>query len=202
MVEDAAEALGSLYEGSHTGNFGLLSSLSFNGNKIATTGGGGAILTNHPEIASLAKHLTTTAKLPHRWRFDHDAVGYNYRLPNINAALGCAQLESLPESVMKKRRLFERYKACFADLQGLRVFEEPLGCKSNYWLQAILLDPDHAHLRDQILEATNDAGLMTRPVWTPMHQLKHFAACPMMNLTVTESLSRRIINVPSSPQLI
>jgi perosamine synthetase len=202
MVEDAAESLGSLYEGSHTGNMGLLSSLSFNGNKIATTGGGGAILTNNPEIASLAKHLTTTAKLPHRWRFDHDVVGYNYRLPNINAALGCAQLESLPESVLKKRRLFERYRACFADLQGIRVFEEPQRCKSNYWLQALILDPDHANLRDEILEATNDAELMTRPVWTPMHQLKQFAAYPKMDLAVTESLSQRIINVPSSPQLI
>lgn len=202
MVEDAAESLGSLYKGTHTGNMGFVSSLSFNGNKIATTGGGGAILTNHPETASLAKHLTTTAKLPHRWRFDHDAVGYNYRLPNINAALGCAQLESLPESVMRKRQLFERYKASFADLRGLRVFEEPLECRSNYWLQALLLDVDHAHLCDEILGATNDVGFMTRPVWTPMHQLEHFSSCPRMNLPVTESLSQRIINVPSSPQLV
>ena len=202
LVEDAAESLGSRYRHRHTGNFGVASALSFNGNKIATSGGGGAILTNDPSLAKLAKHLTTTAKLSHPWRFDHDMVGYNYRLPNINAALGCAQLEAVPAAIAKKRELFERYRAALAGVPGLRVFKEPDHGTSNYWLQTLLLDSTHARLRDDILAATNDAGVMTRPVWTPMHQLPQFAECPRMPLPVTESLQQRIINVPSSPQLL
>ena len=202
LVEDAAESLGSCYRGRHTGNFGVTAALSFNGNKIATSGGGGAILTNDPSLAKLAKHLTTTAKLSHPWRFDHDMVGYNYRLPNINAALGCAQLEAVPAAIAKKRELFERYRAALAGVPGLRVFKEPDHGTSNYWLQTLLLDSTHARLRDDILAATNDAGVMTRPVWTPMHQLPQFAECPRMPLPVTESLQQRIINVPSSPQLL
>ena len=202
LIEDAAESLGSCYHGRHTGTTGRLSALSFNGNKIATTGGGGAVLIMDPELGKLAKHLTTTAKIPHRWRFEHDMVAYNYRLPNINAAVGCAQFESLRGAVARKRELFSRYQFALSPLNGLRLMREPAGCASNYWLQTLILDESMAHLQDTILAATNDAGLMTRPAWTPMHQLPHFAACPRDGLPVTESLTRRIINIPSSPQLL
>lgn len=198
LVEDAAESLGSFYQGKHTGTFGLMGTLSFNGNKTITTGGGGAILTDDPALARRAKHLTTTAKLPHRWAFGHDEVGYNYRLPNLNAALGCAQLEQLPELLAAKRRLFERYRTVFADVPGVRLMAEPNGCRSNYWLQTLLLDESVTDQRDAVLAATNDAGLMTRPVWNLMHHLQPFRDCPYAPLPVTESLVRRVINVPSS----
>lgn len=198
MVEDAAESLGSFYKGHHTGNWGKVTALSFNGNKIITTGGGGAILTNDVELGRLAKHLTTTAKLPHRWEFNHDRVGYNYRMPNINAALGCAQLEQLPLFLQSKRALAERYREAFAGIEGVRFFVEPKGCISNYWLNILLLDEQYAELRDEILQYTNDAGLMTRPAWTLMHRLPMFSDCPRMDLRVAESLERRLINIPSS----
>ena len=202
LIEDAAESLGSYYKGRHTGNIGRLSALSFNGNKIITTGGGGAILTNDADLAKLAKHITTTAKLPHRWLFQHDMLAYNYRLPNINAALGCAQLEQLPGCLERKRQLFQRYRDAFSDVAGAHIVEEPAACSSNYWLQTLLLDETSADQRDDILAATNDAGLMTRPAWTPMHCLAPYANCPRADLPVTESLERRIINLPSSPQLL
>lgn len=201
LVEDAAESLGSTVHGRHTGTFGLMGTLSFNGNKTITTGGGGAILTNDPELARRAKHLTTTAKVPHRWEYLHDEIGYNYRLPNINAALGCAQLEQLPGFLAAKRRIFERYKAAFAEVPQSRIFAEPEGCRSNYWLQTLLLDESAADQRDAILAATNDAGLMTRPTWTLMHRLAPYLECPKMDLLVAESLERRLINLPSSAQL-
>ena len=140
LVEDAAESLGSFYNGQHTGTFGLFGALSFNGNKTITTGGGGAILTNSESLARHAKHLTTTAKLPHAWEFRHDEIGYNYRMPNINAALGCAQLEQLPAKLAAKRELFSRYHAAFAGIKGVTLFKEPQNCQSNYWLQTLLLD--------------------------------------------------------------
>ncbi|MGG4035789.1 LegC family aminotransferase [Paenibacillus cisolokensis] len=202
LVEDAAESLGSYYKGKHTGTFGKLAALSFNGNKIITTGGGGAILTGDPELAKAAKHLTTTAKLPHRWAFWHDRVGYNYRMPNLNAALGCAQLEQLPQLLNRKRKLAERYKETFAAFEGVDWFEEPQNAKSNYWLQAVLLDPALIHARDDILDLTNREGLMTRPVWTPLHRLPMYGDCPRMNLDTSEELERRIINIPSGPDLI
>ncbi|HLA73892.1 MAG TPA: LegC family aminotransferase [Steroidobacteraceae bacterium] len=201
IVEDAAESLGSLYHGVHTGTRGLFGTLSFNGNKTITTGGGGAILTNDAALARRAKHLTTTAKVPHRWEFRHDEIGYNYRLPNLNAALGCAQLEQLPALIDAKRRLFERYAAAFAGLGGLHLVREPAGCRSNYWLQTLLLDAPLAAERDSVLAATNDAGLMTRPIWLLNHRLPAFANCPRMPLPVAESLEQRIINIPSSAQL-
>lgn len=201
LIEDAAESLGSLYKGRHTGNDGLISALSFNGNKIVTTGGGGAVVTNDPDLARRAKHLTTTAKLGHRWAFKHDEVGYNYRLPNLNAALGCAQLEQMDGFVARKRTLADRYRKAFQGLPGVRVFAEPEGCRSNYWLNVLLLDGGVAGLRDDVLAATNDAGFMTRPAWEPMHQLPMFSGCPRMDLSVTEDLCRRLINLPSSPRL-
>ncbi len=201
LIEDAAEALGSTVEGRHTGTFGLMGTLSFNGNKTITTGGGGAILINDPELAKRAKHLTTTAKVPHRWEYRHDEIGYNYRLPNINAALGCAQLEQLPDFLKAKRRLFERYRAAFSEVSGVRIVAEPKGCRSNYWLQVLLLDESAEDQRDDVLEATNDAGLMTRPAWILMHRLEPYRTCPSMDLSGAESLERRLINLPSSAHL-
>ena len=201
LIEDAAESLGSYYHGRHTGTFGLMGTLSFNGNKTITTGGGGAILISDPDLARRAKHITTTAKLPHAWEYRHDEVGYNYRLPNINAALGCAQLEQLPEMLASKRRLYQRYRAAFGLLPGVSLVAEPDGCNSNYWLQTLLLDAEHAGQRDPILKATNDSGFMTRPVWTLMHDLAPFKHCPRMALPGAEELAHRLINIPSSSGL-
>ena len=201
LVEDATESLGSRYQGQHTGTFGLLGTLSFNGNKIITTGGGGAILTNDERLADHAKHMTTTAKLPHRWDYVHDEVGYNFRMPNLNAALGCAQLEQLPEFLASKRRLFEHYQEALAHVEEVHLMEEPSGCESNYWLQTLVLSDAVADQRDVILEATNDAGLMTRPAWRLMHQLAPHQECPKAPLPVAESLARRLINLPSSAGL-
>ena len=202
LIEDAAESLGSTVRGQHTGTFGLMGTLSFNGNKTITTGGGGAILTNDIELGKRAKHLTTTAKVPHRWNFVHDEVGYNYRLPNLNAALGCAQLEQLPGFLADKRHLFERYQLAFADVKGVRLVAEPAGCRSNYWLQTLLLDESLADQRDAVLIATNDAGLMTRPVWALMNRLSMYCNAPKAPLPIAESLARRLINIPSSSGLI
>jgi len=201
LVEDAAESLGSTVGGRHTGTFGLLGTLSFNGNKTITTGGGGAILTSDAALARRAKHLTTTAKLPHRWNYVHDEIGYNYRMPNLNAALGCAQLRQLPGFIDAKRCLFERYRKALTGIAGAHLFEEPAGCRSNYWLQTLLLDASAAEIRDAILAATNDAGLMTRPTWSLIHELAPYRNCPRMNLPVAESLEQRLINLPSSSQL-
>ena len=201
MVEDAAESLGSLYKGQHTGTRGLVSSLSFNGNKTITTGGGGAILTNSKSIAKLAKHLTTQAKTPHRWEFNHDLIGYNYRMPNINAALGCAQLEQLLGFIEKKRNLAGRYQVAFQDIPGIRFFTEPDFARSNYWLNVLILDEEFARERDNLLESTNNAGIMTRPLWTLMHKLSMYHDCPRMDLSVAEDLESRVINIPSSAKL-
>lgn len=201
LVEDAAESLGSFYHERHTGTFGLLGTLSFNGNKTITTGGGGAILTNDSVLARQAKHLTTTAKIPHRWEYYHDAVGYNYRMPNLNAALGCAQLEQLPRLLAAKRTLHQRYANSVASIKGIRMLTEEGGCRSNYWLQTLILDSEFAHLRDAVLTATNDSGLMTRPAWVLNHRLPAFKASPRMLLPVAESLEGRVINIPSSAQL-
>ena len=202
IVEDAAESLGSTYHGRHTGTFGLMGILSFNGNKTITAGGGGAVLINDAELAHRAKHITTTAKVPHRWNYVHDEIGYNYRLPNINAALGCAQLEQLPGFLAKKRKLFERYKDAFADVPQSRIFSEPKGCRSNYWLQTLMLDESASDQKDAILTATNDVGLQARPAWTLMHRLAPYRRCPKMELPVAESLEQRLINLPSSVKLM
>jgi len=201
LIEDAAESLGSTVDGQHTGTFGLMGTLSFNGNKTITTGGGGAILTNDVELGKRAKHITTTAKLPHRWNFVHDEVGFNYRLPNLNAALGCAQLEQLPCFLRDKRRLFEQYQTAFANVPGVHLVAEPAGTVSNYWLQTLLLDTAHADQRDVVLVATNDAGLMTRPIWALMNCLPMYANAPSAPLPVAESLEQRVINIPSSSGL-
>lgn len=198
LVEDAAESLGSCYKGRHTGNLGKVSALSFNGNKVITTGGGGAILTNDESLGKLAKHFTTTAKTPHKWAFNHDMIGYNYRLPNINAALGCAQMEQLPEFVRKKRVLADRYRQAFAGVEGVKFFTEPDFARSNYWLNVLLLNKEFSGERDTFLELSNSLGIMTRPAWTLMHKLPMYRGCPRMDLSVAQSLESRIVNIPSS----
>tara|TARA_B100000795_G_scaffold157821_1_gene118515 strand:- start:5263 stop:6429 length:1167 start_codon:yes stop_codon:yes gene_type:complete len=198
LLEDSSESLGSYYNDSHTGTFGRLGTLSFNGNKTITTGGGGAIITNDLGLAKHAKHLTTTAKLPHAWEYRHDEIGYNYRMPNINAALGCAQIEQLPAILASKRVLFEKYKRAFEDVKGVSLVTEPAQCRSNFWLQTLLLDEDYSQERDHILKATNDVGLMTRPSWVLMNELVPFNECPSMNLTIAKSLSQRLLNIPSN----
>lgn len=201
VVEDAAESLGSFYHGQHTGTFGLMGTLSFNGNKILTTGGGGAILTCDERLADHAKHLTTTAKQPHRWDYVHDEVGYNFRMPNLNAALGCAQMEQLPDFIASKRRLFVRYQEAFSGIKDVRLMRELSGCESNYWLQTLILAESVAKKRDELLQATNDAGLMTRPTWRLMHQLQPYKDCPQAPLPTAESLAQRLMNLPSSAGL-
>jgi perosamine synthetase len=201
IVEDAAESLGSSYRGKLTGSFGLLNATSFNGNKVMTTGGGGAILTDHEGLADRAKHLTTTAKIPHRWKYEHDVVGYNYRMPNLNAALGVGQLEQMPDFLKRKRALADRYEKAFASVEEVRFVTEPEGCASNYWLNTLVLNDGDGGTLDSVLTATNEANLMTRPAWTPMHRLSMFAGCPSMDLSVTEGLARRVINIPSGPGL-
>jgi perosamine synthetase len=202
MVEDAAESLGSFYSDKHTGTFGLLGTLSFNGNKTITTGGGGAILTDDSILAKRAKHLTTTAKVPHRWKYVHDEIGYNYRLPNLNAALGCAQLENLESKIKRKRRLFELYQDSLIAIQDVTLLREPDSSRSNYWLQAILLAPQMVSLRDVILERTNEIGISTRPLWNLISTLKPFQHFPAMDVSQAKELVNRVINLPSSPQLV
>lgn len=201
VVEDAAESLGSTYKNVHTGRFGRLAALSFNGNKIVTTGGGGAILTDDPELGRQAKHLTTTARVPHRWKFSHDAIGFNYRLPNLNAALGCAQLEALPDFLRRKRQLAERYAAAFETIRDAAFVQEPAKAHSNYWLNAILLSHDAASVRDGVLQRLNDAGTMARPGWCLMHRLPMYGHCPRAPTPVAEDIERRLINLPSSARL-
>jgi perosamine synthetase len=202
VVEDAAEAIGSCDRGMHAGTRGAVGTLSFNGNKTITTGGGGALLTDDPLLAARMKHLSTTARVSHRWQFVHDMVGYNYRLPNINAALGCAQLEQLDGFIARKRKLTERYAAAFSEVSGATLVREPRDTRSNYWLQAILLDPEHASRRDEVLDALNDAGYMARPVWLLMNKMPMFESCPRMPLPVTEDIERRLINLPSGAGLV
>lgn len=199
LVEDAAESLGSFYKGTHTGNFGVMSAVSFNGNKIITTGGGGAIITNDESLALRAKHLTTQAKQPHAYEFIHDAVAYNYRLPNINAALGVAQLEALPGFLKCKRTLAHRYRDAFAGVHDVRFVCEPENGQSNYWLNALVL-PNKA-TRDAFLDAARTANIQARPIWRPMHLLPMYAACPRAHLPMTESLYDRLVNIPSSAAL-
>lgn len=198
LVEDAAESLGSLYKGKHAGSFGVAGAVSFNGNKIITTGGGGAILTNDEELANYAKHITTTAKLPHRWEYNHDELGYNYRMPNLNAALGCAQLEKIEYFVLSKRALVNKYKLIFENFDGVSVFEEGTQVKSNYWLQTLVIDRKK-HTLEKVLEVLNASGIMARPVWTPMHKLSIFENSPQSNLEVTNYLAESLINIPSTP---
>ena len=201
VVEDAAESLGSQAGGRPCGSLGRVAALSFNGNKILTTGGGGAVVTDDPDLAKRAKHLTTTAKVPHEWAFYHDDIGYNYRMPNLNAALGVAQLAQLDTRLSHKRALAQRYIDAFAGAEGVEVFVERPGTLANYWLNTLILSPDMADARDTVLEVLNGAGLMARPVWEPLHTLPIYKDCPRGDTGVTIDLAKRIINVPSSSKL-
>ena len=195
LIEDAAESLGSFYKGKHTGTFGELGTISFNGNKIITAGGGGCIITNNESLAKHAKHITTTAKLPHKWEFNHDQVGYNYRMPNLNAALLVGQLEQLKLFLKAKREIAKKYKTFFSN-KSFGFVEEIKGAKSNYWLNSILTnDSEQTNL---FLEATNDEGVMTRPAWTLMNELPIFKYCQKSNLKNSQWLKNRLINIPSS----
>lgn len=202
LLEDAAESIGSFYKGKHTGTFGLMGTLSFNGNKTITTGGGGAILTNDADLAKHAKHLSTTAKIPDKWAFKHDEIGYNYRMPNINAALGCAQLEDLQSKLELKRLLFKKYKAEFSEIKEVQLIEEPADCQSNYWLQTIKLNSPDLSARNEILEALNSGGFMSRPGWDLINTLKSYKTNPSMDLEISHKLFDSLINIPSSSNLI
>jgi aminotransferase in exopolysaccharide biosynthesis len=198
LIEDAAESIGSLYKGKHTGTFGKIGILSFNGNKTITTGGGGMLLFNDEKLASRAKHLSTQAKISHKWNFIHDEIGFNYRMPNINAALGVAQLESLPFFIEKKRKLAISYAEAFKN-SGVNFFIEPDHSVSNYWLNVIMFNSSVE--RDNFLKISNDQGIMTRPVWQLMNRLQMFANCQKGNLNNSEWLEERIVNIPSSVKI-
>ncbi len=195
VVEDTAESLGSNVNGQHTGTFGKLATLSFNGNKIITTGGGGMIVTNDEALAKHAKHLTTTAKVPHPYEFVHDEIGYNYRLPNLNAALGCAQMEKLPVMLEIKAEVADRYRR-FCSSHGLHFLDAPQGTKPNYWLNAIVLES--LEQRNAFLEYTNANGVMTRPIWRLMNTLDMFKHCQHDGLENSRWLEERVVNLPSS----
>lgn len=199
LVEDAAESIGSRYKGKHTGTFGKVGAISFNGNKTITTGGGGMLLFNDEELGQYAKHLTTQAKIPHRWEFRHDHIGYNYRMPNINAALGCAQLENLDKYIEDKRETAKCYAEFFAHMDGVEFFVEPEHAYSNYWLNAILLPDKEEQVK--FLEYSNDHGVMTRPIWELMNRLPMFENCETDGLENTIMFADRVVNIPSSVRL-
>ncbi len=200
LVEDAAESIGSRYKGTHTGLFGKVGVLSFNGNKTITTGGGGMLLFKDEELGTMAKHLTTQAKVPHRWEFKHDHIGFNYRMPNINAALGCAQLEHLDEFIADKRAIASSYAVFFQNVDGIDFFTEPENCYSNYWLNAVILKDRDA--RQAFLQETNDNGVMTRPIWELMNRLPMFDHCENDGLKNTVWFADRVVNIPSSVRLV
>ncbi len=195
LIEDAAESLGSFYNGKHTGTFGHLGVLSFNGNKIITSGGGGCIITNDKALAKKAKHITTTAKVPHKWEYSHDMVGYNYRMPNINAALLVAQLERLENFLVSKREVAMKYKYFFKN-KPYGFVEEPVNSCSNYWLNSIILIDKEE--RDLFLRETNSKGITTRPMWTLMNKLSMFQGSQCGELSNAEWLEERVANIPSS----
>ena len=201
LVEDAAESIGSYYHGKHTGNFGRIGTLSFNGNKTITTGGGGALITNDDELADLAKHITTTGKVPHPYRYFHDMVAYNYRMPNLNAALGCSQLEDLPQILKSKRKIAEGYLNSFNENPDFEILAEPENCQSNYWLNALVLKDSNSEHHDEFVQQLNQAGIMVRPIWEPLHTLPMYCDAPRMSLDVTMNLAKRVINLPSTPSI-
>ena len=193
LVEDSAESLGSYYKGKHTGTFGKLGAFSFNGNKIITSGGGGVIVTDDEALAKRAKHLTTTAKVPHRYEYVHDEIGYNYRMPNLNASLLVAQLEQLDKFLESKRELASKYEKFFEDIDGISFIKEPSGSQSNYWLQAVIVKD-----RDEFLEYTNKNGIMTRPIWNLMNELEMFKDAQCGSLDNAKYLEERVVNISSS----
>ncbi|MEY4989591.1 MAG: hypothetical protein RI933_1224 [Actinomycetota bacterium] len=206
LVEDAAESFGSFVttrsgEQKHTGTFGVTGMISFNGNKIVTTGGGGVILTNDDELGRRAKHLTTTAKLPHKWEFEHDEVAWNYRMPNLNAALGMAQLDKFDRFIEQKRSLALAYGEAFADAQGMRFVFEPEGTTSNYWLCAVQLDEPSLAVRDELMQAAHDAGYLVRPMWNLLHKQRMYTGAQTASVKTAEALHASLICIPSTPRL-
>ncbi|MCG7552481.1 LegC family aminotransferase [Pseudoalteromonas piscicida] len=199
LIEDAAESLGSLYKGQHTGTFGFLSALSFNGNKTITTGGGGAVIASSELLGEKVKHLTSTAKVPHDYEYYHDELGFNFRMPNINAALGCGQLEYLDKIILEKRNLARLYQEFFKSSE-LSFVSEPDYATSNYWLNAVIAPSPEA--RDVYINALSDKGIMTRPVWRLMNTLPMFSNCLKGDLARAEYFQKRIINIPSTPNLV
>ena len=199
LVEDSAESLGSYYKGTHTGNFGKLAAMSFNGNKIVTSGGGGAIITNDEEMARHAKFITTTAKVPHPFEYCHSEIGYNYRLPNLNAALLVAQLENLELFLKSKRELAMIYKEYFSKFDDVKFIDEPADARSNFWLNAVLFES--LEKRDEFLKFSNENGVFTRPIWQLMNELDMFKDCQRDELKNAKFLSDRIVNIPSSARV-
>ena len=199
LIEDSAESIGSKYRGKHTGTFGKAGIYSFNGNKTVTCGGGGVIVTNDEKIAIILKHLTTTAKINHPYKYIHDEVGFNYRMPNINAALACAQLEQLDDFIESKRYIAEKYKTAFNKITNINFISEPQNSQSNYWLNSILFE--NKEKRDIFLEVSNSYGIMTRPIWRLMNRLNMYSSCFCSDLVNSEYLSDRVINIPSSVTL-
>jgi len=196
LIEDAAESIGSFYKDKHTGTFGKIGVLSFNGNKTITTGGGGMLLLQDEKLGNKAKHLTTQAKVPHQWEFIHDDIGYNYRMPNINAAIGCAQMENLDSFIQNKRETANQYKEFFNNISSIDFFSEPENCRSNYWLNAVLLQ--NKKERDDFLAYTNGNKVMTRPVWKLMNKLPMFVNAQCGKLDNAEWIAKRLVNIPSS----
>ncbi len=197
LIEDAAESLGSLYKSRHTGTFGKAGVLSFNGNKTITSGGGGMVLTDDEALAKRLRHLSTVAKVPHPYEYNHDEIGYNYRMPNLNAVLGCAQMERLSDILEEKRKKAAAYRDFFASMEGVAFVDQPENTVSNFWLNAVLMEPDE---REAFLKQSNEAGIMTRPVWRPMHRLEIYRHCDRMPLIESGRLADRLVNLPSGPQ--
>ena len=198
LIEDAAEALGSFYKNKHLGTFGLVGILSFNGNKIVTAGCGGAIITNKKKLAKKLLHLSKISKIPHQFKYNYNEVGYNYQMPNLNAALGYAQIKKINYFLKLKRKLFIRYKKNFAKIDQISLFKEPKKSKSNYWLQTIILEERNRKLRDYILKKLNNNGIGSRPIWSPLHKVNYLNKFPRSELEITMEMNDRIINIPSS----
>ena len=202
LIEDAAEALGSFFKKKHVGTFGDIGILSFNGNKIITTGGGGALLTNNKNIAKRISHLSSISKVNHKWKYEYNEIGYNYKMPSLNASLGLGQMKKISEFVKKKRSIFKLYQKTFKENIYFKLFREPKNCKSNYWLQAIILNKNNKNIRNDIVNLANKKGIKIRAVWRPIHKSKYLKKYPKMNLENTIDLENRILNLPSSPDII
>lgn len=198
VIEDAAEALGTFLKSKHAGNFGIAGCISFNGNKILTTGGGGAIITNNKKLSNKIRHLSTTAKINHSWEYIHDHVGYNYRMPNLNAALGLAQVENLKKFLQSKRKLFTEYNKKFSSIDSIKILKESENSKSNYWLNSIILKKPSTKNRDKIIKLAKENNIYLRPVWRPLHMLRPYKSMPCMPIKNADIIYKSLINIPSS----
>ena len=198
VIEDAAEALGTFFKKKHSGNFGIAGCISFNGNKILTTGGGGVIITNNKKLSDKIRHLSTTAKINHSWEYIHDHVGYNYRMPNLNAALGLAQLENLKKFLQSKRKLFTEYYNKLSNIDSIKVLKELKNSKSNYWLNSIILKKPSIKNRDKIIKLAKENNIYLRPAWRPLHMLRPYKSMPRMAIKNANVVYKSLINIPSS----